>query len=58
MRLRIKAFFGIPKNAVKTQLWIAVCTGMLIAIVRKQQRVDASMHEILQIMSLPLLEKS
>ena len=55
--LRIKAFFGTSENAVKTQLWIAVCTYVLVAIVRKRLKVEASMHEILQILSLSLFEK-
>jgi hypothetical protein len=52
--LRIKAFFGTSENAVKTQIWIAVCTYVLVAIVRKRLKVEASMHEILQILSLSL----
>jgi hypothetical protein len=55
--LRIKAFFGITENAVKTQIWIAVCTYVLVAIVKKRLKVEASMHEILQILSLSLFEK-
>jgi hypothetical protein len=55
--LRIKAFFGTSENAVKTQIWIAVCTYVLVAIVRKRLRLEASMHEILQILSLSLFEK-
>jgi transposase len=56
--LRIKAFFGTSQNAVKTQIWIAVCTYVLVAIVRKRLKVGASMHEILQILSLCLFEKA
>jgi Domain of unknown function (DUF4372)/Transposase DDE domain len=55
--LRIKTFFGTSENAVKTQIWIAVCTYMLVAIVRKRLKLEASMHEILQILSLSLFEK-
>jgi len=54
--LRIKAFFGTSENAVKSQIWIAVCTYLLVAIVRKRFNVQASMHEILQIVSLTLFE--
>ncbi|MGH7709787.1 MAG: IS4 family transposase [Gemmatimonadaceae bacterium] len=54
--LRIKAFFGTSENAVKSQIWIAVCTYLLVAIVRKRLNVKASMHEILQIVSLSLFE--
>jgi hypothetical protein len=56
--LRIKAFFGTSENAVKTQIWIAVCTYVLVTIVRKRLKLEASMHEILQILSLSLFEKT
>ncbi|MHB1541761.1 MAG: IS4 family transposase [Steroidobacteraceae bacterium] len=56
--LRIKAFFGTSENAVKSQIWIAVCTYVLVAIVRKRLNLEASMHEILQILSLSLFEKT
>ena len=56
--LRIKAFFGTSENAVKSQIWVAVCTYVLVAIVRKRLRLEASMHEILQILSLSLFEKT
>jgi hypothetical protein len=55
--LRIKAFFGTSENAVKTQIWIAVGTYLLVAIVRKRLKLSLSMHEILQILSLTLFEK-
>ncbi len=56
--LRIKVFYGTSENAVKTQIWIAVCTYVLVAIVRKRLNLEASMHEILQILSLTLFEKN
>jgi hypothetical protein len=56
--LRIKAFFGTSENAVKTQLWIAVSTYVLVAIVRKRLNSPRSMYEILQILSLALFEKT
>ncbi|NJO12172.1 MAG: IS4 family transposase [Gammaproteobacteria bacterium] len=56
--LRIKAFFGTSENAVKTQIWIAVSTYVLVAIVRKRLNCERSMYEILQILSLVLFEKS
>lgn len=56
--LRIRAFFGTSENAVKSQIWIAVSTYVLVAIVRKRLRLQASMHEILQILSLSLFEKT
>ena len=55
--LRIKAFYGLSGNAVKTQIWIAVSVYVLVAIVRKRLRLDASLYQILQILSLSLFEK-
>ena len=56
--LRIKAFLGTSENAVKTQIWIAVCTYVLIAIVKKRLRLPHSLYEILQILSLTMFETS
>ena len=56
--LRIKAFYGTSENAVKTQIWIAVSIYVLVAIVRKRLRLDASLYQILQILSLTLFEKT
>jgi hypothetical protein len=58
MHLRIKAFYGTTENAVKTQIWIAVSVYVLVAIVRKQLNVEASLYQILQIFSLTLFEKT
>jgi hypothetical protein len=55
--LRIKAFYGYTENAVKTQVWIAVSVYVLVAIFRKRLGVEASLHEILQVLSLNLFEK-
>ena len=55
--LRIKAFYGTSVNAVKTQVWIAVCIYVLVAIVRKELKIERSMGEILQILSISLFEK-
>jgi len=54
--LRIKAFLGSTENAVKTQIWIAVCTYVLIAIVKKRLKLPHSLYEILQILSLTMFE--
>lgn len=54
--LRIKTFFGTSENAVKTQIWIAVCTYVLIAIAKKRLNLPNSLHEILQILSLTMFE--
>jgi IS4 transposase len=56
--LRIKAFFGTSENAVKTQIWIAVSIYVLVAVVRKRLELDASLYQILQILSLTLFEKA
>ncbi|MCC7461982.1 MAG: transposase [Gammaproteobacteria bacterium] len=55
--LLIKAFFGTSENAVKSQIRIAVCAYVLVAIVPKRLLLEASMHEILHIPSLSLFEK-
>ena len=55
--LRIKAFYGYSENAVKTQVWIAVSVYVLVAIFKKRLGVEASLHEILQVLSLNLFEK-
>ena len=56
--LRIKAFFGTSKNAVKTQIWIAISIYVLVSIVKKQLKLKASLYTILQILSVTLFEKS
>ena len=56
--LRIKAFFGISENAVKTQIWIAVSVYVLVAIVRKRLGLEVSLCQILQILSVTLFEKT
>jgi transposase len=55
--LRIKAFYGTSENTVKTQIWIAVAVYVLIAILKKRLKLDASMHTILQILSVTMFEK-
>jgi len=56
--LRIKAFFGVNENAVKTQIWIAISVYVLVAIIKKRLDVEASLYTILQILSLMLFEKT
>lgn len=56
--LRIKAFYGTSENAVKTQIWIAVSIYVLVAIIKKQLNLSASLYTILQILSITLLEKT
>jgi len=55
--LRIKAFYGYSENAVKTQIWIAVSVYVLVAIVKKRLALEASLHEILQVLSVTLFEQ-
>ncbi len=56
--LRIKAFYGTSPNAVRTQLWIAVSVYVLVAIIRKQLNIEASMFTILQILSVSAFDKT
>lgn len=56
--LHIKSFFGLSENAVKTQIWIAISVYVLVAIVKKRLRIQASLYTILQILSLSLFEKT
>jgi hypothetical protein len=56
--LRIKHFMGNSENAVKTQVWCAVATYVLIAIVRKELQLDASLYTCLQILSVSVFEKT
>jgi hypothetical protein len=56
--LRIKAFYGTSANAVKTQVWVAISVYVLVAILKKQLRLERSMAEVLQILSLTLFEKT
>jgi hypothetical protein len=55
--LRIKAFYSTSENAVKTQIWIAISVYVLVAIVKKQLKIEASLYTILQILSVSLFEK-
>ena len=55
--LRIKKFLGTSQNAVKTQIWCAVSTYVLIAIVKKELHLDASLYTLLQILSVSVFEK-
>jgi len=52
--LRIKAFYGTSPNAVKTQVWTAICAYLLVAIMKKELHIDHSLYTILQILSVSL----
>ena len=56
--LRIKAFYGTSENAVKTQIWIAVTVYLMIAILKKQLKIEASLYTILQILSVTAFERT
>ena len=55
--LRIKSFYGTSDNALKTQIWIAIITYVLVAIVKKRLKLEASLYTILQILSIGVFEK-
>lgn len=56
--LKIKKFWGETENAVKTQIWIAICNYLLVAIVKKELKIEKSLYEILQIISVSMFDKS
>jgi Transposase DDE domain/Domain of unknown function (DUF4372) len=56
--LRIKAFYGTSPNAVRTQIWVALSAYTLVAIIRRELKINASMFTILQILSVSLFEKT
>jgi hypothetical protein len=56
--LRIKAFYGTSENSVKTQVWIAITTYLLVAILRKRLGLEVTLYQILQVLSLTLFEKT
>jgi Domain of unknown function (DUF4372)/Transposase DDE domain len=56
--LRIKRFLGTTENAVKTQIWCAVSTYVLIAIIKKELQLNASLYTLLQILSVSVFEKT
>jgi len=56
--LRIKKFYGTSANAVKTQIWIAMCAYVLVAIVKKELGLDQSLYTILQFVSVSIFEKT
>lgn len=55
--LRIKAFFGTSENAVRTQIWIAITVYVLLAVIRKELALSASLHQILQVASVTIFER-
>ena len=55
--LRIKHYYGTSPNAVKTQIWIAVCTYLMIAILHKQLKLPGNLHRTLQVLSIHHFDK-
>ena len=55
--LRIKHFYGTSDNAVKTQIWIAICVYVLVAILKKQLTSERSLYSILQVLSVNVFEQ-
>jgi hypothetical protein len=55
--LKIKAFFGTSPNAVKTQIWIAISIYVIVAMIRKMEKIELNLYTILQIFSVSLFEK-
>ena len=53
----LKTFFGNNENAVKTQVWVAVCTYLIVAIIKKEQKILQPMSEILQVLGILQFEK-
>ena len=56
--LRIKTFWGYSQNAVKTQVWISVCTYLLVALAKKRLKSDLSLYEITQILGVSVFDKT
>jgi transposase len=56
--LKIKRFWGEPENAVKTQIWIAICTYLMVAIIKKELKIERNLYEILQIISVSIFDKT
>ena len=55
--LKIKTFYGYSDNAVRTQIWISICTYVIVAIVKKELKLEVSLGKMLQIISVSVFEK-
>src|SRR5690606_20884909 len=56
--LRMKAFYGTSLNAVTTQIWIGICVYVLVAIMKKRLKIEKSLYNILQVLSISLFERT
>jgi IS4 transposase len=55
--LKIQVFWGYSANAVKTQVWIAICSYLIVAYIKKQLNIDLTLYEMLQILSVSIFSK-
>jgi hypothetical protein len=55
--LRMKSFYGISENAVKSQIWVSLCIYLLVAITKKRLGIECSLYTLLQIIEVNLFEK-
>jgi len=55
--LRIKSFYGTSENAVKAQIWVAISVYVLVAIMKKRLKIEASLYTILQVLSVTIFER-
>jgi hypothetical protein len=55
--LRLRSFYGRSDNAVRSQMWSAICAYLMVAIVRKRLKIQKSLNEILQIVSVSIFEQ-
>jgi len=56
--LKIKSFWGFSENAVKTQIWISICSYLIVALIKKKCKIEHSLYEILQILSVSIFDKT
>jgi hypothetical protein len=56
--LKVKVFWGRSENAVKVQIWIAICTYLIVAIMKKKLKLEQNLYEILQILSVSTFDKT
>jgi len=56
--LKIKTFYSYSENGIKVQIWTAICTYLLVAILKKELKIDQSLYEILQVLSVNVFERT
>ena len=56
--LKIKKFWGTTENAVRIQIYVAICTYLLVTIVKNDMKLERSTYEVLQILSISLTDKT